>query len=394
MISTVGGIERVNWVLASYFIKKGIEVSFLYYGISHSQETDLNESSKVFFLPNQLHLNISGNAQFLIGLIHKEKIDILINQGGVDTDLAKLLKEVKSQSSVVLISVIHRVLYDFNILKKVYEHSLKLGVPNFKRKIAGMFPALFAWREYRKYNHNLKTSIESSDCFIVPSKGGITQVTNRWSWFSPDKIKCIPNPLSYKESIRNGSENKQVMYVGRLENVAKRLDRLVHIWKEVETEFPEWKLKIIGGSQSKSPEDYQNKEETRLKELSGKLGLKNISFVGHQDPKSYYEDSQIFCMTSSHEGFGLVLTEAMQHGIVPVVFNSFESAKDIIDHNKNGILVEPFSINLFAEELKKLMGDERLRETMSIAAVEKSREFRIDKIGEDWIKLFEELMSA
>lgn len=391
---TAGGIERVNWVLASYFIKKGIEVSFLYYGTKQSQETDLSDSSKVFFLPDQLQLNNSGNVQYLGRLIQKEKIDILINQGGVDIDLAKLLKEVRSHSSVVLISVIHRVLYDFKILRKVYGHSLKLGVPNFKRRVAGMFPALFARREYRKYNHNLKISIESSDCFIVPSKGGITQVTNRWSWFSPDKIKCIPNPLSYKESIRNGTGNKQVLYVGRLENVAKRLDRLVHIWKEVETEFPEWRLKIIGGSQSKSPEDYQNKEEIRLKRLAGKLGLKKISFEGHQDPKSYYEDSQIFCMTSSHEGFGLVLTEAMQHGIVPVVFNSFESAKDIIDHNKNGILVEPFRINLFAEELKKLMGDEKRRETMSLAAVEKSKEFRIDKIGEDWINLFKELMSA
>lgn len=52
-------------------------------------------------------------------------------------------------------------------------------------------------------------------------------------------------------------------------------------------------------------------------------------------------------MASAFEGFGLVLVEAMSYGVVPMAFNSFSNCSDIIDDDKNGILVTPFqSMNI------------------------------------------------
>ncbi|WP_373730662.1 glycosyltransferase, partial [Bacteroides heparinolyticus] len=39
-------------------------------------------------------------------------------------------------------------------------------------------------------------------------------------------------------------------------------------------------------------------------------------------------DASILCLTSDFEGWGMVLTEAMTFGAIPVVFESFASVKD------------------------------------------------------------------
>lgn len=44
----------------------------------------------------------------------------------------------------------------------------------------------------------------------------------------------------------------------------------------------------------------------------------NIQFIGNAKLDNYYKKAEILCMTSSFEGFGLVLTEALQNGIIPI----------------------------------------------------------------------------
>jgi len=44
-------------------------------------------------------------------------------------------------------------------------------------------------------------------------------------------------------------------------------------------------------------------------------------------------------MTSRFEGWPMVLMEAMQMGVVPVVYNSFESLSDIVVDGENGYII-------------------------------------------------------
>lgn len=73
-----------------------------------------------------------------------------------------------------------------------------------------------------------------------------------------------------------------------------------------------------------------------LKEMAHKLNLKNISFEGFQEPEPYYARSSLFCLTSTFEGFGLVLAEAMQHGCVPLAFDSYPGSQRHYPARKNG----------------------------------------------------------
>ena len=89
-------------------------------------------------------------------------------------------------------------------------------------------------------------------------------------------------------------------------------------------------------------------------------------------------------MTSNYEGWGMVLTEAMQCGTVPIAFNSFAAATDIITHRKNGILVSPFNMNEYEKELRNLMSDIRFLQQMSTQAKKDIQKFSVENVVNLW----------
>lgn len=47
-------------------------------------------------------------------------------------------------------------------------------------------------------------------------------------------------------------------------------------------------------------------------------------------------------MTSIYEGFPMTLLECQSFGVVPLLYNSFSAAVDIIDDGINGYLISPY----------------------------------------------------
>lgn len=109
------------------------------------------------------------------------------------------------------------------------------------------------------------------------------------------------------------------------------------------------------------------------------------------DVAKYYEESEILVMTSIFEGFGLVLTEAMSRGCVPVAFDSFSSVRDIIYSSYNGILVPSFNQSEYVDKLVQLTKSPQLFKTMSEAAKATVEKFDINVIGCRWMTLFDDL---
>lgn len=96
-------------------------------------------------------------------------------------------------------------------------------------------------------------------------------------------------------------------------------------------------------------------------------------------------------MTSIFEGWGLVLTEAMSLGCIPIAFNSFESVYDIIDNEKNGFIIPHFKVKSYIKTLQLLMEDEALCNKISNNAVTKSKKYLIENIGKQWEGLIHEI---
>ena len=98
-------------------------------------------------------------------------------------------------------------------------------------------------------------------------------------------------------------------------------------------------------------------------------------------------------MTSAFEGFGNVLIEAQSYGCVPMLFNSYSAASDIVNHNKNGILIQPFDCNEYTAETKNLMDNPVKTSELALNAYENVLRFSYEETYKKWEKVFEKINS-
>ncbi len=176
-------------------------------------------------------------------------------------------------------------------------------------------------------------------------------------------------------------KKKQLLYVGRLDPYQKRVDRLITIWRHIYNDFKDWELVILG----------EGPQLNELKQMAS--GLERVTFAGRQNSEPYYRDASILCLTSDYEGWGMVLTEAMTFGTVPVLFNSYRAAPEIVHDGSIGMLVKPFSIRQYVEKLRILMNNADLRNKMALNAIEYVKRYDISNIANRWEKLFNRLKS-
>jgi spore coat protein SA len=108
-----------------------------------------------------------------------------------------------------------------------------------------------------------------------------------------------------------------------------------------------------------------------MRALSRKLHL-NTRFLGtvsHSRIHKLYRQADVFvCPSQQHEAFGLVNVEAMSSGL-PVIASSIGGIKEIVRHNKNGILVKDYRRpQAFANAIVQLMNNNELRKRMQRTA--------------------------
>ncbi|MGB5105500.1 MAG: glycosyltransferase [Candidatus Zixiibacteriota bacterium] len=105
-------------------------------------------------------------------------------------------------------------------------------------------------------------------------------------------------------------------------------------------------------------------EESALRALASDLQLADrVQFlppVTQAELADRYRASEIVCLVSEREGFGLMLVEAMMCGCVAVGANSGGIADIISKDGFDGMLVEPRSVDSLADALRKLLTDKSL----------------------------------
>jgi glycosyltransferase involved in cell wall biosynthesis len=220
-----------------------------------------------------------------------------------------------------------------------------------------------------------------ADRLILLSPGYKKEVEFFVKNYPKEKLIAFPNPFIINDQEDSCHKENIVLYVGRINYQQKRTDLLVDIWEQAGKKLPEWELWVVG---------YGQLQESIEKSLRGK-GIGNVRFWGFQNPEPYYKKAKIFVMTSAFEGFGNVLIEAQNHGAVPVLFNSYSAASDIINNGSDGFLISPFDTSGFAEKIVMLAKDAGLQDSMSKNAIRNATRFDIKTVGKLWLNLFEEL---
>ena len=365
-----GGVEIVSTVLANQFIEDGHQVTIASYKqpLHEAVQLNLSDQCDLLFLSHPV-LSIQ-NIKKLREYILTHEIDVLINQWVVPF-YATLVWKLATYGTECKIYSVHHNPPDTNMRIQ----SLKARIESGKSYLKGVYGLV---REVSRLS--LAFCIRNSHRFILLSSSFIPVAQKFSRVKSAEKFLSIPNPISIPLPDEDISREKEIIYVGRIEYNQKRTDRVIDIWKELESKYPDWKLTIVGDGEDR--EDLQ-------KRIDG-YGLKRVEITGFVDPIPYYKRASILLLTSEYEGFGLVIAEAMSHGVVPVVYNSFGAAKDLITDGHNGVLVDkPFSDSGFAEKVNELMDKPDYLNELSENGRIVSAGYSIDRIANEWYKLMD-----
>ncbi len=163
--------------------------------------------------------------------------------------------------------------------------------------------------------------------------------------FNPEKATIIGNPMSLYGQASKDSDEKLILFFGRLEKL-KGIFTLLAAMKSL----PDIKLKIIGAGQAEDECLKIMKEEnlTNVEFLGSKWGseleavLEKASFV--VVPSEWYEPSPYAVLQSL--AFGK-----------PVVGTKMGGIADAVKDNYNGLLVEPNNAGALAEKIRLLWND-------------------------------------
>lgn len=318
-----GGAERVCASLANYFSAEH-EVEILYF------------SGEIFYeISPKVKLNKFSRNSRIPRLLAKL---LAIRKRAKDADCVISFMDSTNILSIIATAFLGRKLI-------ISEHS------------AHDFVGL-KWRVLRRIFYPFATAL------TVLSKSD-------FSYYSFVKNKAIIyNPSIFKPSF-GGQKEKLIIFVGRLEHV-KGCDIFLRALALLRLD--DFKLLVLGdGSQKKS-----------LQNLSAKLGLKNLEFLGSvSDIQNYYKKAKIIVSSSRFEGLGNALIESAFFDCIRVATPT-AGALELLEDGKNGFISSDFSEQALAKAiLKALSADESVLENTRA----ESEKFRLENIAKEWWEL-------
>ncbi|MGF1903779.1 glycosyltransferase family 4 protein [Aliivibrio salmonicida] len=207
----------------------------------------------------------------------------------------------------------------------------------------------------------LKIGYKFSHSYMIPTKTDFDYYINRRypAVYIPHLRPTLPYSISKNDV-------KKVVNVGRYTADKQQL-ALIRMWSELIKEkknLGEWELILVGSGEL----------EDEIIALVEELDLSNsIKLVPpRKDIDTIYLDASIFVLTSSSEGFGMVVLEALSFGLPVVSFDCPSGPRDIIDDNLDGLLVDLNDFENFKIKLYSIMRDKSLRKKMSLHGFSKT----------------------
>ncbi|HZE40210.1 MAG TPA: glycosyltransferase family 4 protein [Stackebrandtia sp.] len=196
------------------------------------------------------------------------------------------------------------------------------------------------------------------------------------------RVARIPNGLADIAPNISTQDRKLVVSAGRLVP-NKGFADLINAFAEVVAVHPDWRLRIFGGG-----DEYAN-----LRALIDSRDLYNHVFLMGTTEQLDDElaKASIFAMASRKEGFGMVLAEAMSHGVPPISYDCPHGPSEIIADGRDGRLIPVGDTDGLRDAINALIADPGRRREMAAAAVVSAHRYDAETIRKRWEELFAQL---
>ena len=350
-----GGAEKVMVSLANNFVSKFYNVDLL-----------LVSQEGVYF-----------------NMLSDEVRLININKSRAIYAVPRILKYLRNERPDVLLSALTHTNVIALICKVLCLRKIRVIVS--ERSIISNGTMLSGNRLYLINKYILKLLYPLADSIIAISKGCAKDLVKTLK-ISDKKIVVINNPLIRDSNININDSNEDkinlslqhdnkhlIIAVGRLKKV-KNFPLLIKAFDIVRKTVPS-SLIILG----EGPE--RNNLEKLIRELHLEKSIYIPGFVNN--PIDYMKKSEVFVSSSSWEGFGNVIVEAMSVGLKIVSVDCPGGPREILEDGKWGKLVPLNNVSLLADAIKKI-----INEDINYDVKKRASHFNINDIADKYLQTF------
>ncbi len=199
---------------------------------------------------------------------------------------------------------------------------------------------------------------------------GIQNTTTIHNAYDPDwsdQTSELPDGLG---------EKKYVLAYGRIVDAIKDFSFLIKSFEHSKLYQTDVYLVIMGDGPDKEMLEQLSKEGRAADYVMF------LPFV--KSPFSIIKNAQFVTLTSTYEGFPMVLVEALSVGTPVISLDIVSGPNEIIQHEENGLLIRERSLPLFAAAMERMSSDQRLYGHCARNAKNSVAQFSKTEIAKKW----------
>jgi glycosyltransferase involved in cell wall biosynthesis len=178
----------------------------------------------------------------------------------------------------------------------------------------------------------------------------------------PNVFRHYENASSLRDRLKLGNK-RIILFVGHF-GLRKGIPFLVKAMSKILKEHSNTLLLCVGGTPEwLGTHLYWDYIRNLVRELGISESVRLVGEIPHRELPYYYSLADVFAFPSLYEAFGKVIVEAMACE-TPVVASNVGGIPEIVEHKRNGLLVEPGNVVELAHAINSLLSDSDFAKTL------------------------------
>ena len=256
---------------------------------------------KLYFSPQLIrHTNNLDPSEFEI-----------VHQHGIWTGSSSATRIFSKTKQIPTIIAPHGSLSEWSL--NVSSWKKKLALSAFERENLNLASCLHATSEN-----------EISDFRNFGLKNPIAYIENG---IQEEKLSIVGNAQKFRQKHNIDPEKRILLYMSRI-TPKKGLLMLIEAIKDIESDFKDWILVIVGNDEFNHKKDVEN----LIKQCKLENYIKFVSPLFDKDKDDVFAASELFILPSYSEGFPMVVLDSLAAGL-PVITTNASSWNDLVEFN-------------------------------------------------------------
>jgi len=345
-----GGAEKAHSNLSVFFHQKGIEVHNIIFenSLGYHYEGQLFNYAKI---PHKTYLQKIIRYKKLYDYIRKNHFDYII--------------DMRSRNRFCSEFVLIRFIFgQTKYIPSVHGFSFNSYFTN----------KLFVANKIHQKSHKIITVSEELKREIQ-KKYGYTNLQTIYNMVDTDLIKKLAEEKTFIKT-----DFSYIIALGRMSsNNVKQQDVIIKAYSESVLPKKGIKLLLVGDGE----------KANEFKQLAIDLNLSDkILFTGFQkNPFPYLKNAKFMVLASKTEGFPNVILESFACQTPVVSYDCQTGPKEVIEHKKNGLLVENQNAEKLTEAMNLMTENEELYNICKSNTLKTALRFSPEFIGNQWLEL-------